>query len=212
MSRTSGRGGFIAISGGSPVAVPSPAAWKTTATDYVLDDIVTVGTGNDAVQAICIENHKSTATNGLTVSSGELSGADADKWDLLNEDGELTALTEWSFDDGSETGTQGFVRELRDRTIPGADTVTGTLVVAEDQFRDVAQQALKKRNTFTMTLYPASRKDASGDALPAGEKRTYFEGVVLVTSVAMAYSNELQVRTINWSAQGEWVEKTYTAS
>ena len=81
--KDNGRNGFVAISAGNPTAVPTPDAWAAT-TAYRLDQVVTVGTGADEVQARCILAHTSGSGAALTSSGGTLGGDDSDNLSLIH--------------------------------------------------------------------------------------------------------------------------------
>ena len=192
--RTSGRGGYAAISAGDPTAVPAPPAWAA-ATTYKLDQVVSVGSGAATVQAQCVLPHTAAAT-GLSVAAGVLSGADASNWRLVPT-GALVSLRNWTYDSSEATTTETYVNEMSDRTVGTTLTTTGQLVVAdndEDGF-DVAQRALKVQNEFALKLYP--KGIASGNPMYAGTAR--------ITSESSGFSTSVQERTFAFAIQGDWV-------
>ena len=191
MARRNGRGGYVAISGGSPTAVEAPADWAAS-TQYSLDDVVSVGSGADRIEALCVLGHESTAS-GLSESSGDLDGADKANW-VKVENGAVTALQNWSFSTTEETATQTFTIESEDRTVGTQIVTTGQLVFADDDGKDVAQKAIALGNTVTLTLYPKG----VGAGLPQ------YRGSARFTQDDAAFSTEMQQRTVNFAIQGSW--------
>ena len=194
--RRNGNGGQLALSGGDPTAVADPPDWAA-ATDYVLDNVVTVGSGNTAVQARCVLGHTATST-GLSVTAGVLGGADAGNWRLIQK-GSLVALRNWSFDQSETETTIGYVIETDaegDRTVGTAVSVSGQIVVADNDEEgfDVAQRALTLGNRLTANLYPKG----------VGTGRPVWTGSMRIGPESGAYSTEVQERTFAFSATN-WV-------
>ena len=193
MSRGGGRGGYVVLSGGTPTEVPAPQAWAA-AKPYVLDNVVTVGSGATALQAQCILNHLS-ASSGLSVRSGELDGADKAKWRLVPS-GAITALRNWSYNTTESTTTLTYVNEDDDRTVGTGFSTTGQIVFADDSGPafDVAQNAAIAGNLVAMTIYPFGVK--------SGEPQ--YVGDVRFSSDSAAFSAEVQERTVDFAVQGAW--------
>ena len=192
-NRVNGRGGMVAITSGNPTAVPNPPAWAA-AEDYVLDDLVTVGSGTSAREALCVNGHTSTST-GLSVTSGALSGADADNWKLVAV-GTITALRNWSYSTTETTEQETYVVDDADRTVGTTLATTGTLEYADDDAEDVAQQAIRVGNEVALTLYPKG----------LGTGRPEISGTVRFTQVDSAFSTSVLVKTVNFAVQGAWTE------
>ena len=193
MARRKGRGGQAAISGGSPTAVTAPSDWAAS-TEYERGDVVTVGSGGDAVQARCVLNHMS-AASGLAVTGGALSGTQSDNWRLI-QDGALIALRNWSYSTTEQTTQETYVIDQEDETVGTQLGTTGQLVVADDDEdgRDVAQRALAVGNEVTLRLYTEG----------VGSGRPQYTGVARFTQEDGAFSTAVNERTFNFSIQGSW--------
>lgn len=194
MARRSGRGGYVAISAGSPTAVPDATVWAASTT-YVLDNVVQVTTGADTSVAVCVLPHESTAGGLTAAADGAIAGTDAANWEAV-ETGTLVALRNWTFDISEQTETETYVRESEDRTVGTSVTTTGQIVVAdndEDGF-DEAQRALTISNQFTMRLFPKGQ--ASG--------RPVWTGTARITGESGAFSTTTQERTFAFAIQGSW--------
>lgn len=191
--RENGRGGQLAISAGNPTAVPTPDAWAAS-TAYKLDQVVTVGSGADATQALCILAHTAGAS-GLTASSGVLSGDDAPNW-MAIEDGTLVALTNWTYDTSEQTTPETLVIEDQDRVVGTTTTTTGQIVVQDDDEDgfDEAQRALVVSNQFTMKLYPKG----------IGSGKSVFTGTARITGESGGFSTDTLARTFAFAIQGNW--------
>lgn len=193
-NRVNGRGGFAAISAGSPTAVPAPKAWAAQTT-YKLDDVVRVTTGNDKSDARCVLPHEA-AANGLTAGSdGVIAGPDATNWKAIQA-GTLVALRNWSFEVREETTAETYVIESADRTVATTTNATGQLVVADDDAdgADVAQRALAVGNEFTLKLYPKG----VGTGLPQ------WTGTARITQESGAFATSTLERTFAFAVQGAW--------
>ena len=206
MARTSGRGGMVAISGGSPTAVPEPADHEDNHA-YVLDEIVKVTTSSNTSYAVCVINHTSAASDGITAgANGAIAGADAANWRVMPQ-GNLSALRNWSFDTSETTSQESYVNETEDRTVGTTVATTGQIVVAdndEDGF-DVAQRALTVGNQFTLRLYPrpAGPHETPKTYLPkTGD--AVFTGVARITGESGAFATNVQERTFAFAIQGSW--------
>ena len=193
-NRTNGRGGFAAISAGSPTAVPDPPDWAT-ATAYGLDDLVKVETGGETSYARCVLAHNS-AANGLTAAAnGALAGADSANWRAIQQ-GTLVALRNWSFQTTETTEQETYCIEEEDRTVGTNKSTTGQLVVADDDEdgADVAQRALEVSNEFTLKLYPKG----------LGSGKPMWTGTARITEESGQFSTLVQERTFAFGIQGSW--------
>ena len=204
--RTNGRGGMVAISAGSPTAVPDLPDHADGA-PYVLDQQVKVTTGANTSYAICVLNHTSAAADGLTAAvNGGIAGDDVANWRPMVK-GNLAGLRNWSYDRQETTSEEGYVNETEDRTVGTAIRTTGQIVVAEndEEGYDTAQRALEVGNQFTMRLYtrPAGPHETPATYLPkTGD--VYWEGLARITSESGAFSTNVQERTFAFGIQGRW--------
>ena len=193
-NRVNGRGGFAAISGGSPTAVPEAKAWAT-GTAYGLDDVVQVTTGGNTSFARCVLPHQSKA-NGLTAAAGGgIEGTDSANWRSIAE-GTLVALRNWSYSTSETTEQETYVIENEDRTVGTSKSTTGQIVVADDDGdgADVAQRALEVGNEFTLKLYPKG--------LGAGKPQ--WSGTARITEESGQFSTSVLERTFAFGVQGAW--------
>ena len=195
MARTSGRGGYARITGGSPTAVAEPAAWAAS-TDYVRDNVVKVTTSTHEAYALCIRPHNSSAS-GLEADANGLdrSSPDIANWREIDQ-GTITALRSWSFTTSETTENEDYVIESASRTVGTQLTTTVELDFADDSGpgQDVVQNAIVTGNEFQLELYPKGK----GEGLPM------YSGTARVGGDAGAFSTSTQTRTPTLNIQGAW--------
>lgn len=193
-NRTNGRGGFAAISAGSPTAVPDPPDWDDGGA-YKLDDLVKITTAVDTSYARCVLSHNAQAGGLTAAADGAIEGTQASNWRSIQQ-GALAALRNWSFSTTETTEQETYVVEEQDRIVGTLKTTSGQLVVADDDAdgADVAQRALEVGNEFTLKLYPKG----------LGSGKPMWSGTARITREDGGFATSVLERTFAFGIQGAW--------